>query len=388
MPFPVNIPEPTVVYPLAKDLAQRFSALGKTSGIYAFASSHKITHLGWSTHLSRRLKRLLVLGESEPTALAARLHRAATEIHYWPTSSRLESSLLLYRIARAHFPNDYLTRLRLRMPWFVTLTDTSRFARLAVTDRVRGNGEPVIGPFASRGAAQQYQEELLGCFPIRRCTDPLSPDPGHPGCIYGEMNLCLRPCQCVVSADEYRAEADTVADTLLSNGKSTLHSLSLARDKAAAEMDFEEAAQIHKRVERLKAAVKSRDEVITAVNRFSGIAVTTGSAEHEFRLWPCLEGYWQEPVTIPISESSDGQSVSLDSRLRELLTPVFLNPCREGTPGENLALFARWYYSSWRDGEWIPCTQFDGPVCRKLIRSLSKMARETAAGKLAGGVLG
>ncbi len=374
----MNIPEPEIVYPLATNLPQQLSALGKRSGIYAFASSHKITHLGWSTNLSRRLKRLLCAHDGAPTGLAVRLDNNAATILYWPTGSRLESSLLLYRLARVSFPDTYLTRLRLRLPWFVALTDTNHFARLTVTNRLRERAEPTVGPFPSRDAAQRYQEELLASFSIRRCTEHLNPAPEHPGCIYGEMNLCLRPCQAAVSEKEYRVEAEGVQDLLLTSGKNILNALSLARDKAASETEFERAAQIHKRIERLKAADKAREEVVNDIHSFSGIAVTRGSESGQFRLWPLLAGCWQESVTLELPANSDPKAVSLDSRLRDLLTPVFLGPRREGQPGEHLAVFARWYYSSWRDGDWIACTQLDGSACRKLVRSLSKLAKETA----------
>lgn len=379
----MNIPEPEIIDPLTADLPQQLWTLGKKSGIYAFASSHKITHLGWSNSLARRLNRLLRARDGRPSDLAARLSETATAVQYWRTSSRLESSLLLYQLAKTSFPHDYFIRLRLRMPWFVALTDTNHFARLTVTNRLKERLEPTIGPFLSRDAAQRYQEELLASFSIRRCTDPLIPAPEHPGCIYGDMNLCLRPCQRAVGEEEYRAEADGVKDLLLTNGRNTLYSLSLEREKSASELEFERAAQIHKRMERLKAAVKSRDEIVTDVASFSGVAVTRGHEDGQFQLWPLLAGYWQEPVTLEVPVNSNSKAASLDSRLRDLLTPVFLHPHRYGQPGENLAVFARWYYSSWRDGDWIACAQLDGSACRKLLRSISKLAKETTKDELA-----
>jgi excinuclease ABC subunit C len=379
----VNIPEPEIIDPLAATLLQQLSTLGKRSGIYAFASSHKITHLGWSTHLARRLQRLLCARDGGRSDLAVRLSHTATTVQYWRTTSRLESSLLLHQLAKASFPHDYLARLRLRMPWFVALTDTNHFARLTVTNRLKEKQEPTIGPFPSRDAAQRYQEELLASFSIRRCAEPLNPAPEHPGCIYGEMNLCLRPCQCAVGEEEYRTEADSVKDLLLTNGRNTLHFLSLKREKAASELEFERAAQIHKRMERLKGVVKSRDEIVTDVANFSGVAVTRGPEDNQFRLWPLLAGYWQEPVTLEVPVHGDAKAASLDRRLRDLLVPVFLHPRREGQPGEDLAVFARWHYSSWRDGDWIACVQFDGAACRKVLRSISKLSKETAKDELA-----
>jgi excinuclease ABC subunit C len=296
-------------------------------------------------------------------------------LQYWETSSRLESWLLLYKIARAHFRDDYLTRLRLRLPWFVALVDTDRFARLTVTNRLLKTAESMIGPFPSRETAQRYEQELLAAFSLRRCWEELSPAPDHPGCVYGEIKLCSRPCQCAVSESDYRREAGDVKDFLLTNGRSTIKSLALARDQAAAETDFETAARIHKRVEKLETAARSKDAIIAELGSFHGVAVTKGSGENRLRLWPMQAGFWQEPVALE-APGNDSNSTSLESHLRDLLTPAFLHPDHEGQQAEDLAVFARWYYSSWRDGEWFPFTSFDGSTCRRLARRILRMPKE------------
>ena len=56
----------------------------------------------------------------------------------------------------------------------------------------------------------------LDLFQLRRCQEDLAPSPGHPGCIYGEMGKCLRPCQEAVSREEYAGEVEDFSmDNLL-----------------------------------------------------------------------------------------------------------------------------------------------------------------------------
>jgi excinuclease ABC subunit C len=62
---------------------------------------------------------------------------------------------------------------------------------------------------------------------MRRCQEDLQPSPDHPGCIYGEMNLCLRPCQQVVGAAEYGHEVDRVLEFLRSVGQSLLAAIAI-----------------------------------------------------------------------------------------------------------------------------------------------------------------
>jgi excinuclease UvrABC nuclease subunit len=83
-----------------------------------------------------------------------------------------------------------------------------------------------------------FEQAVLELFQIRRCTEDLEPSAEHPGCIYGEMNLCLRPCQLAVSAEEYRSEAMRVAAFFESGGRSLMEPLQSARNRFSDQMDF------------------------------------------------------------------------------------------------------------------------------------------------------
>ena len=328
-------------------------------------------------NLGRRLRRLLCAPEGGPTVLAQRLHDHAITVRYWVTGSRLESSLLLYKLARVQFPEDCMARLRLRLPWFVALVDFQRFARLIVTNRLVKGAESMIGPFRNRETAQRYEEELLAGFSLRRCSEDLIPAPDHPGCVYGEIKLCSRPCQGAISNSEYRREAADVKDFLLTNGANALRSLSLAREKAAAETEFETAASIHKRIEKLKAVARNRDTMVADLENFNGIAVTEGPGINHWRLWPMLSGFWQEPITFQKADGALNMAL-WEGRLRELLAPVSADPSRDGHQAEHLAIFTRWYYSSWRDGDWVAWPDLNKAPSRKLARHLAKRAKESA----------
>ncbi|MGH9609924.1 MAG: hypothetical protein ACRD34_09640 [Bryobacteraceae bacterium] len=364
---------PLVLDPHAVDFPEQIAACPAGAGVYALRLAGSHTHIAWSASLPRRLQRLfLSYHKSQPAALAA-LRASVEAIECWLTGSRLESSLLLYRLTREYYPEDYRKRLRLRIPWFLALT-RDVFPRLTILNRVPRASELTIGPFVTRDAAQHYESEVLGLFQIRRCTETLAPHPEHPGCIYGEMNQCLRPCQCAVSVEEYASEAQRAADFLGSNGKAALAALSGARDRASEEMEFEQAAQIQKRLERIQSASKLRDEMVADVSGFSGVALTPARGEKRFGLWPLVNGFWQEPVFAEFS-AEQVAAKSLDQHLREMLAGALASPCTESNRLEHLALFSRWYFSSWRDGEWFPFRSGGHPDYRRLVREISKRAK-------------
>ncbi len=296
----------------------------------------------------------------------------------WLTASRLESLLVMHALAKQHYPEDYLFRLKLRIPWFVGLSLNDPFPRLTVSNRVPRKEGLVVGPFPTRAAAQVYEQQVSGLFQIRRCSEPLRPSPEHPGCVYGEMNQCLRPCQCAVTREEYSSEVQRVSEFLATNGRAALAALTVARDRAAEQTDFEQAAHIHKQVEKIRAAAAVRDEIATNVYHLNGVALTRGLENREFRLWPMVEGYWQDRVRLEIPQD-DWQAKSLDQTLRELLMPGVSRAVKQGRRAEDLAIFTRWYYSSWRDGEWFSFRQIDDLNYRKLVKQISAMAKDYRA---------
>ena len=347
------------------------------SGIYLLNRTSQAPHLSWSANLARKLKRLLRSSYTTSSGALRETREQLTTVECWTTGSRLETSLLMAELMRRLFPGDYLQRLRLRMPWFVVLTDDASFARLAVVNRLPKR-EHIFGPFRTRDDAQWHRQELLGLFQLRRCTERLAPDPSHPGCMYGEMNLCMRPCQAVVSVAEYAHEAQRVRDFLFTNGRLALGGLSAARDRASEAMDFEQAAQLHKRMESVKSAANSRDKVIGEARNFHGIALTPCVGERKLKLWPMVDGYWQDALVLDFA--ADGAAAkSLDRELRERLTYVVTNRRNEGRRVEALALFSRWYYSSRRDGEWFAFRTLDDLNYRGLVRSISNMLKTAAA---------
>jgi excinuclease ABC subunit C len=151
--------------------------------------------------------------------------------------------------------------------------------------------------------------------------------------------------------------------------------LLVARDRAVEATDFEQAAYLHKRLERVKEAAATRDSVIGNARQFSGIALTPALAPRSCRLWPMFHGHWQEPLTLDFS-AERSRVISLDQELRENLSVALSTPMRDGNALEHLAIFSRWYYSSWREGQWFPFRMLDDLNYRKLVREISKMAKD------------
>jgi excinuclease ABC subunit C len=318
-------------------------------------------YLARTNVLKRRLSRLARMGK---------LRENISKVEIWYTGSALEAHAKMYELARIHFPSRYLELLHLRMPPYVKLLLGNQFPRTAVSSQFSSGNAVVCGPFRSRASAERFEEGFLDLFQLRRCQDDLSPSPDHPGCMYGEMGKCLRPCQEVVGQAEYRSEVNRVERFLETGGRSLTEPAETARERFSIELDFEQAARQHDRIARIEEVMKLRDELAKPLDRLNGIAILPSAQPNAVELAFVRGGYWQGIFRISFGPES------LDRKLRELILGVGAFPLPARDRQEYLAIFARWFYSSWRDGEYLPVESFDDVPYRKLVNAVSRVHRE------------
>ncbi|MEQ1948749.1 MAG: hypothetical protein ABL995_16285 [Bryobacteraceae bacterium] len=342
--------------------------------VFLLWASEGTPYLARTALLRRRLKRLL--GDRDRISRVLNLNGVVERIEYWRTGSQLESSILYLDLAQKYFPDSWQKITRLRPPAFVRLTTDNQFPRTMVTTRL-GRGIS-FGPFPSRAAAERFDNEMLDLFQLRRCEENLNPTPEHPGCIYGEMNRCLRPCQQAVSMDEYKGESARVEQFLRTNGASLREPAEDARDRASGNMDFEEAERLHQRVERISQVQSSAGDLARTLDRLAGVAVLPSRTSDAIDLLFLIGGRWQSQVRLALSEVA-GAGQSMDHRLRDIVAAIeksLSDPAAERmTPNmEHLSILMRWYTSSWRDGEWI---DLDWPAkipYRKLVNAIARVS--------------
>ncbi|MDE1155789.1 MAG: excinuclease ABC subunit C [Acidobacteriaceae bacterium] len=248
-------------------------AVPASPGVVALWGESGEPYLTRAADLRRRLRRLLAPPEARDeygrAVLSKRLNlrdRVRT-LGWTSTGSEFESILLLYHATSELFGQEPARkRLRLHPPAFVRLTLEHAYPRVYVTHKLSPRAlEHTFGPFPSRVAAERYCDAVLDLFKLRRCSEELEVSPQHPGCAYGEMKKCMEPCKIACTDEEYAAEARSVQAFFATRGESLLHEVAVARDAASEAMDFERAAELHTRWEKVKAATTLADELVRAI---------------------------------------------------------------------------------------------------------------------------
>src|SRR5271170_7047143 len=209
--------------------------------------------------LRRRLERLL--GQPDPTSKRLNLRQLARGIRYRLTGSKFEQTLTYYQHAKQIFPKRYRALTRLRPPAVLKVSLRNAYPRCYVTRSIAVDdiGAPTAGayygPFPSRKSALAFSEQALDLFKVRRCQIKIRRDPTFPGCIYSEMKMCLAPCFAGCTKEEYDAEVGRNVEALATMGASLESGLERERAAASEQLDFERAAAIHKKLEKVTASM-------------------------------------------------------------------------------------------------------------------------------------
>jgi len=361
---------PGIELALDGDFRENLSGVPASPGVLLIEFEQVNRYAARTANLRRRFSRLL----GDERAGGAELRAQARGAFYQPTGSAFESSLRLYELAREVWPDAYRKRLHLRPAPFVKAHLNNRFPRTSVTTRLGGSSALYFGPFPTRIAAERFEEGFLDQFLIRRCVENLKPELDHPGCIYGEMNMCLRPCQQVCSDEEYRAESGRAVAFLASRGVSLVDELEGKRNSASDALEFEEAAGLHQRLDKLRELLSSMDELAHDLDALHGAVVQRSADPSEVVLWPLYRGLFQDAARVSIVWEQEKPG-SLDRRVREALDAVDFKSGRPADQADHLALLRRWRMSSYRRGELVVFDSLERIPYRRLVNAVSRVAQ-------------
>lgn len=343
-------------------------------------------YISKTANLRRRLLRLL--GATAERTRRLNLRDRVSRIEYTLTGSDFESGFLLYQLLRAVFPQTYAARLRLRPAPLVKLHLENEYPRASITTRLgRLNGRSSFyGPFPSRAAAEKFASDSLDFFKMRRCVDDLHPDPAFPGCIYSEMKMCLAPCFKGCTDEEYSAEVARVQQYLDSRGQSLARELAAEREQASASLEFENAAAVHTRLEKLTPVLSQLPEIVHRLDRLSGLIIQRAATGSAVALFPVRAGVISGPVVLAVQATAEqaAKSQSMESRVQQALAePMAAGSASVQERMEHLAILKRWYYRSSRAGEIFFADDKGALPMRRLVRGIGRVFNgerpETAA---------
>ena len=163
---------------------------------------------------------------------------------YIVTDSELEALVLENNLIKENSPK-YNTLLKDDKTYpYIKVTVGEDYPRILFSRTMKKDKSRYFGPYTSAAAVKDTIELLNKLYQLRTCNRVLPRDTGlERPCLNYHIKQCLAPCQGYVSREEYRKQVAGALEFLNGNYSPILKDLEEKMNKAAEELEFEEAAR-------------------------------------------------------------------------------------------------------------------------------------------------
>jgi len=265
---------------LAREERPDLSALPDDPGVYVFRDIRgRPLYVGKSVSVRSRAHSHFC----RPTGWTGR----AEVVDYRATRSELGALVLENRLIKSWRPPGNV-RLKRTDGWVYLRARLDIDYPVLEVDAEPAPGRAVnVGPLRGRSAAGELVDQLNSLFELRHCGRALRRRT-HPS-TYGQMGRCLSPCLGDLDPNLYRRRLDAALalfgvdddgrDRLLAHVEAQMYA-------ASAELNFERAATLHRRHERLAGVLDRLGGVLRATHATSRVVV----ARHPTK--PAYDAFW------------------------------------------------------------------------------------------------
>src|SRR5438093_12192810 len=226
--------------------------LPKHSGVYKIFDIHgKLIVLDKTSNLFERFARYY--GERSERVRDLDLREITGRIEFIKTDSAFETLYVLYRERKNQFPKTYRKMRTFRLFTLMKINRRQRFPRIYAAREIKP-GVDYYGPFVSRAQFTRLKTTLERTFRLRPCVYNIRGDDPHPDCMYFQMHTCSRPCNNDIDRAGYLADVDAARAFIQGRDEEIGSSLMAGINDLAAEMQFEQAEALRRKLEQVRRA--------------------------------------------------------------------------------------------------------------------------------------
>jgi excinuclease ABC subunit C len=293
-------------------------------GVYRFfGPAGELLYVGKSVRVRTRLMSYFRAEEGEKAwEITAQAHRVEWEY----TASEFAALLREFRLIKSHRPLYNVEHKRDRAHCFLQLTREA-VPRLRVVGQPGGEGRAeYFGPFHGRHVMADVVRAVNDLLELRDCPAetpmrladqmPLFPMKDDPRCMRGQTARCLSPCAGGCTQAEY-LERVALARAFL-NGESD-RPLVILRERmamAARRLQFEYAAELRDRAERLENVQAWIVELGRTLRRLSLVYTSRG---HDGEDWTYVLRRGRIRAEVPAPRTAE-EHAALDARVRDIFS--------------------------------------------------------------------
>lgn len=223
------------------ELKERLKAVPLLPGVYLYKNLNgDVIYVGKARVLRNRLRSYFQDPERLDPKVRAMMMKVQ-DFDYIVTASEVEALVLECNMIKSYKPRyNIFFRDDKSYPYLkVTLHET--YPRIMITREKGRDASRYFGPYTDAGAVKETVRILTAVFPLRTCKEFKI---GRRPCLNRDIERCLAPCTGEVAPETYQVMIRQVISFLEGDTDELLERLQREMEKAAADLDFELAAQL------------------------------------------------------------------------------------------------------------------------------------------------
>ncbi|MGM0470933.1 MAG: excinuclease ABC subunit UvrC [Bacillota bacterium] len=244
------------------NLKEQVDNLPQTAGVYLMKNkSGEIIYVGKAKSLRKRVRSYFQQSRQHSFKTTVLVDKIA-ELDYIITDSEVEALILEATMIKKHNPKFNIRLKDDKSYPYIKVTLNESYPRVFKTRIVKEDGAKYYGPYPDVKAVHQILKLVHDLFPLRDCKQQLSSDTStERACLNYHIEKCLGPCVNQVSRERYQAMIDEVC--LFLEGKQTdlVAQLREGMEAAAAERNFERAAELRDQIEAIEKIIQDQQVV-------------------------------------------------------------------------------------------------------------------------------
>ena len=242
-----------------------------TPGVYKFFNNKEIIYIGKAKDLKKRVSSYF--GKSFKDRKTSQIKFLTDKVETFTTKNEVEALLLEQSLIKENKPKfNILLRDDKTYPYIYFSLD-HEYPGVYSKRTKKSVDKKYFGPFVSSEAVKKSIKEIQKIFKVRNCSDSTFANRTRP-CIEFQMKRCSAPCVQKINKLDYFEDITSAKSFLTSSDTKTVERLMREINKAISELDFEKAAEIRDRLNRLN-MLKEEQSVVTLANDIDIFSVTS-----------------------------------------------------------------------------------------------------------------